>query len=170
MLCIYRYSLGGTTILVQSKPTRVNKRPHYTLLYINKKSQSNFTQRITLVIIFTHKTAPSPSTIFTPSLDRPRSPPRTASRSSQPFCLGTLSGQTDRQTDRHALSTYLRAVRSVCGQSRWRAGWAMSDDVYVALTTGCHPRRASRPPRPAPSPASTASAADNSASRSRRRC
>jgi len=33
------------------------------------------------------------------SLDRSHSPPQTASRSNQPFCQNTLSGQTDRQTD-----------------------------------------------------------------------
>jgi len=34
-----------------------------------------------------------------PSLDRRRSPPQTASGSSQPFCHSTLSKQTDTQTD-----------------------------------------------------------------------
>ena len=31
-----------------------------------------------------------------PSLDRPQSPPQSASRSNQPFCHSTASGQTDR--------------------------------------------------------------------------
>jgi len=48
---------------------------------------------------FTRKTAPSPSTITNPypSLDRPHSPPQTASGSNQPFCHNTFSGQRDRQ-------------------------------------------------------------------------
>jgi len=33
------------------------------------------------------------------SLDRPHSPSQTVSRSNQPFCHSTPSGQTDRQTD-----------------------------------------------------------------------
>ena len=41
-----------------------------------------------------------PSTITTPSLDRPHSPSQTASGSNQPFCHNTLSGPTDRQTYR----------------------------------------------------------------------
>jgi len=53
---------------------------------------------------FTPKTARSPSTITThlihASLGRLHSPPQTASRSIQPFCHNTLSGQTDRPTDR----------------------------------------------------------------------
>jgi len=53
---------------------------------------------------FTPKTAPSLSTITTPSntpIPRPTpSPPQTASRSSQPFCYSTLSGPTERHTDR----------------------------------------------------------------------
>jgi len=35
-----------------------------------------------------------------PSLERPHSPSQTASGSTQLFCHNTLSGQTDRQTDR----------------------------------------------------------------------
>jgi len=35
-----------------------------------------------------------------PSLDRPHSPPQTASRSNQLFCHNTLSGHTHKQTDR----------------------------------------------------------------------
>jgi len=41
---------------------------------------------------------PPPSN--TPILDRPHSPLQTASRSNQPFCHSTPSGQTDRQTNR----------------------------------------------------------------------
>ena len=36
-----------------------------------------------------------------PSLDRPLSPPQTASGSNQTFCHSTLFRQTDRPTDRH---------------------------------------------------------------------
>jgi len=35
----------------------------------------------------------------TPILDRPHSPPQTASRSNLPFCHSTTSGQTDQPTD-----------------------------------------------------------------------
>jgi len=45
-----------------------------------------------------------PSTIthlIHPSLDRPHLPSQTASGSNQPFCHSTLSGPTDRPTDRH---------------------------------------------------------------------
>jgi len=38
--------------------------------------------------------------VIHPSFNWPHSPPQTASRSNQPFCHNTLSGHTDRPTDR----------------------------------------------------------------------
>ena len=49
-----------------------------------------------------------------PSLDRPHSPPKTASRSNQPFCQSTLCGQTDRPTDRPGECSVPWALRSLC--------------------------------------------------------
>jgi len=49
-----------------------------------------------------------------PSLDRLYSPPQTASRSNQPFCHSTPSGQTDSPTDRQT------DWRQVCTKSRLR--------------------------------------------------
>ena len=85
----------------------------------NKKSQSNlgkaasppltaennYATKSPLVTMgcptFTSKTTPFPSPISAhSSLDRPHSPPETASRSNQPFFHRSPTWQTDRQTDR----------------------------------------------------------------------
>jgi len=42
----------------------------------------------------------SPSHLIHPSLERPHSPPETASRSNRPFFHNSPTGQTDRRTDR----------------------------------------------------------------------
>jgi len=67
---------------------------------------------------FTPKSAPSASTITTPSntpiLDRHHSPPQTASGSTQPFCHNTLSGPTDRQTDGLGDRPVPWVLRSLC--------------------------------------------------------
>jgi len=83
---------------------------------------------------FTPQNAASPSTIFThlihPSLDRPHSPPRTASRSNQPFCHSTSSGQTDRPTDRptHGITkSRLRLTESDAAKKRQVAGTSIAD-------------------------------------------
>jgi len=60
---------------------------------------------------------PSPSTTTThlihPSLDRPHSPPQTASGSNHPFRHNTLYRQTDRQTDRPKYSLDDKSVPRV---------------------------------------------------------
>jgi len=64
------------------------------------------------------KTAPSlrrsPPHLIHPSLDRTYSPPQTASGSTHPFCHSTLSGPTDRQTDRWSR-------RETCTNTRLRS-------------------------------------------------
>ena len=89
----------------------------------NKKSRSNLGR----AALPPQNTTPSSwargSHLMHPSLDQPHSPPQTASRSNQPFCFSTPSGQndrpTDRETDRHM------EMAQVCTKSR--VGLIMSD-------------------------------------------
>ena len=71
------------------------------------RAENNYATKSPMVIVgcptFNPKIAASPSTFSThlthPSLDRPHSPPQTASRFNHPFGHSTLSRQTDRMTD-----------------------------------------------------------------------
>jgi len=72
-----------------------------------------------------------------PSLDRLRSPSQTASRSNQPFCRITPSGQTDRQTRQAVTWDW----RQVCTLSRLRL--IVSDaanNVLVSKVNGSPPK------------------------------
>ena len=68
--------------------TTMQQSPHWL-----RRDASNSSQNCTFPFDDCH------SHLIHPSLDRPHSPPKTASGSTQPFCHSTLSGQTDRQTD-----------------------------------------------------------------------
>ena len=82
-------------LLVSTGPSRSN---------LERVRRSCTTTNVPIGYNWTPQIAPSPSTITTLS-DTPisgptHSPPQTAAGSTQPFCHSTLSGQTDRQTDR----------------------------------------------------------------------
>jgi len=57
--------------------------------------------------------------IIHPFLDRPHSPPLTASGSNQPFCHSTLSGHTDRPTDRQTGRWDRRQVYTISAYARY---------------------------------------------------
>jgi len=56
--------------------------------------------------------------VIHPSLDRPHSPPQTASGSNQPFCDNTFSGLTDRQTDRQMGKATIVYQERLCSRSK----------------------------------------------------
>jgi len=76
------------------------RKTHWIQVHVNnKKSKSNVGRASSPPLQTNH---PFPLGTWTPSniptLDRPHSPPQTASRSNQPFCHSKLSVQTDRPT------------------------------------------------------------------------
>ena len=73
-----------------------------------------------------------------PSLDQPHSPSQTASGSNQLFCHSTLSGQTDRPTDRWARQQVSKISTYACNIDRQQCAKKDSNNIGILLHQVIH--------------------------------